>query len=77
MTTAELQIDLINRITGITDSNKLEEILQLVKFQSDKTVYITDEEEKRIVAEAREEIASGKTISNEDLQSEITAWLKK
>ncbi len=77
MTTAELQIDLINRITGITDSSKLEELLQLIKFQSDKTVYVTDEEEKRIVAEAREEIASGKTISNEDLQSEITAWLKK
>lgn len=76
MTTAELQIDLINRITGITDASKLEELLQLVKFQSDKTVYITNDEDKKIVAEARAEIASGKTISNEDLQSEINILLK-
>lgn len=77
MTTAELQIDLINHITGITDAVKLKELLQFVKFQSDKTVYITDDEEKKMVAEAREEIKNGQVVSHNDVQAEITAWLKK
>ena len=75
MSTAELQTDLINQIKGITDTVKLEELLQLVKFNTDKTVYVTNDEEKRAVAEAREQIARGEVISNEDFQAEIKKWL--
>jgi hypothetical protein len=77
MTTAELQNDLINQITGITDAVKLEELLQIVKFNTDKAVYILDDEEKRAVAEARAQIEVREVISNEDFQAEITKWLKQ
>jgi len=77
MSTAELQTDLINQIKGITDAVKLEELLQFVRFNTDKTVYVTNDEEKRAVAEAREQIARGEVISNEDVQTRIKKWLEE
>jgi hypothetical protein len=47
MSTAELQIDLINQITGITNKARLKELLQLLQFQNDEEIYATNEEEKK------------------------------
>lgn len=64
MSTAELKIDLINRITGITDKARLKELLQLLHFQSDASVYITSQEDKEAIAAARRQIENGAIISN-------------
>lgn len=77
MSTAELQIDLINQITGITNKARLKELLQLLQFQNDEEIYITNEEEKKAVSEARIEIKEGSILSDEDFQKEINAWLNK
>jgi hypothetical protein len=77
MSTAELKIDLINQITGITDQVKLKELLQLLKFQNDETVYVTDEDEKKVILEARNEIKNGKVSSDAEVQKEISEWLNK
>ncbi|MCF2219941.1 MULTISPECIES: hypothetical protein [Chryseobacterium] len=77
MSTAELQIDLINQITGITNKARLKELLQLLQFQNDEEIYITNEEEKKAVSEARIEIKEGSVLSDEDFQKEINAWLNK
>lgn len=77
MSTAELKIDLIAQITGITDKVKLEEIMQLIKFQSDETIFVTTKDEKLAIQDARKQIAHGNSITNEDLQNEIQEWLKK
>ncbi|WBV52374.1 hypothetical protein [Chryseobacterium gambrini] len=77
MSTAELQIDLINQITGITNKARLKELLQLLQFQNDEEIYITNEEEKKAVSEARTEIKEGSILSDEDFQKEINAWLNK
>lgn len=77
MSTAELQIDLINQITGITNKARLKELLQLLQFQNDEEIYITNEEEKKTVSEARIEIKEGSVLSDEDFQKEINAWLNK
>lgn len=77
MSTAELQIDLINQITGITNKAKLKELLQLLQFQNDEEIYITNEEEKKAVSEARIEIKEGSILSDEDFQKKINAWLNK
>ncbi|MDO3426758.1 hypothetical protein [Chryseobacterium urinae] len=77
MSTAELQIDLINQITGITNKARLKELLQLLEFQNDEEIYITNEEEKKAVSEARTEIKEGSILSDEDFQKEINAWLNK
>ncbi|WP_394665966.1 hypothetical protein [uncultured Chryseobacterium sp.] len=77
MSTAELQIDLINQITGITNKARLKELLQLLQFQNDEEIYLTNEEEKKAVSEARIEIKEGSVLSDEDFQKEINAWLNK
>lgn len=77
MSTAELQIDLINQITGITNKARLKELLQLLQFQNNEEIYVTNEEEKKAVSEARIEIKEGSVLSDEDFQKEINAWLNK
>lgn len=77
MSTAELKIDFISQIAGITDEVRLKEILHLLAFQSDKSTFITTEEEKRAIMEARDQIAKGEVITNDDVQKEINEWLNK
>ena len=77
MSTAELKLNLINQIAGITDKVRLKEIMQLLKFQADESLYITNKEEKEAVKEAQNQIKNGDGISNVDVQKEITSWLEK
>jgi hypothetical protein len=77
MSTAELKIDLINQITNLTDSVKIKDLLQLIKFQSDDSIYTTSESEKKEIFVARKQIENGETIPNESLQKEINEWLTK
>ena len=77
MNTAELKIDFINQITNLTDNVKLKDLLQFIKFQSEESIYVTTEEEKKAILEARTQIADGKTIPNEVVQKEIKEWLEK
>lgn len=77
MSTAELKIDLISQITSITDPVKLKELMHLLQFQNEESIYITSEEEKNAVSEAREEIADGKILTNEEVKEEINRWLRK
>ena len=77
MSTAELKIEVINRIVNISDQIKLKDLLQLLKFQSEESIFITNDEEKSAIFEARKEIVNGNTFSNEDVQKEINEWLRK
>ena len=77
MSTAELKIDLIHQITGINEKVKLEELLELIKFQNNESIYITNDDEKQAILEAQQQISNGETYSNEDVQAEIKEWLSK
>jgi hypothetical protein len=71
MSTAELKIDLIHQITGINEKVKLEELLELIKFQNIESIYITNDKEKQAILEAQKQISNGEIFSNEDVQAEI------
>ena len=77
MSTAEIKLDLISQIAGITDKVKLKELLQLLEFQNDETIYVTNEEEKKAIIEAQNQIAEGKILSDTEVQREIDEWLNK
>lgn len=77
MNSAELKLNLINKITQITDVVKLKELLQLLNFQSDDTVYYTSEEEKKAILEVRNQVKKGEILSNEDVENEIDKWLNE
>lgn len=71
MSTAELKLDLISEIASITEKVKLKELLQLVKFQSEEQLFITNDDEKKTITEARNQIFEKKVSSNEEFQREI------
>lgn len=77
MDTAELKIDLIKKITSITDEIKLREILQLLEFQADKSMFETSKEDKKAIMEVRRQIAEGEILTNEEVQKEIKKCLNK
>ena len=77
MSTAELKLDLISQIAGLTDKVKLRELMELLKFQTEESLYITSKEEKTVIAEARQEVAEGKFFTNEEVQKEIKEWLEQ
>lgn len=77
MNTSELKLDLINRISGLTDQGKLKELLMLLRFQSNDAVFHTTDEEKEAILESRKQISDGDVISNDDFQKEIREWLEK
>lgn len=73
MSTAELKLDLINKITKLTEVHIIEEIQKLLDFESDKGIFqLNDVQRKRIVEAKDDEI-----LSEDDANLEIEAWLKE
>jgi vacuolar-type H+-ATPase subunit H len=75
MSTAELKLKVINRITNITDNNLIEQIHRLIDFELEKGVYELSEEQTQRIAEAKEEYQKGETFTNEEAIKEIEKWL--
>ncbi len=73
MSTAELKLDLINKITKLTEVRIIEEIQKLLDFESDKGIFqLNDAQRKRILEAKDDEI-----LSEDDANLEIEAWLKE
>jgi len=77
MSTSELKLELITQIANLTDPVKLKELLQLLRFQADERIYVTTDEEKQAVSEARAQIGAGEVKSHETVQKELQEWLEK
>ncbi|MCW4451947.1 hypothetical protein OK344_06955 [Kaistella sp. BT6-1-3] len=77
MSTADLKIDLISQITSITDKVRLKELMQILKFESESAIYVTNNDEKEAVSVARNQIKNGESITHKDFQKDIQEWLKK
>ncbi len=77
MKTSELQVDLINKITSITDEVKLRKILQLLEYKYNESVFVTSDEDKKAITEAINQVEKGETFSNKEVQKEIQECLKK
>lgn len=68
---------LIDKIRNIEDQNVIDEIYRLLGIDFDDAVYSTNEAQRNAVAEAREQIKTGQTLSNREANEEIDKWLKK
>ena len=53
MSTAELKLDLISQIAQISDKVKRNELMPLLKFQTEESMYNTSHEDKNEISEAR------------------------
>lgn len=77
MTTANLKIDLINKITLLHDSNVIKEIKRVLDFELDEGIFqLTLPQKKRILA-AKLEVRQKKVLSEATANKEISEWLGK
>lgn len=73
MSTAELKLDLINKITKLTEVRIIEEMQKLLDFESEKGVFrLSDAQRKRILDAKDDDL-----LSEEDANLEIEEWLKE
>jgi hypothetical protein len=77
MSTAELKINLINRITKLDDIKLVEQIQRLLDFELNEDVYKLSKAQTDRIVDAKKEYAEGKIISEKHANSEIEQWLKE
>ena len=75
MSTADLKIELINRITNLKDDSIIEQIQRMLDFEVEEGIYKLSEEQTQRIMEAREEYSAGKILSEKKANSEIEKWL--
>ena len=72
-----LKEKLINKIKEIDDPAILEEVSNLFELQEPETVYITNNEQKKAIDEAQQQIKNKQTLDNEQANKESDEWLKE
>ena len=77
MSTADLKINIINRITNLEDKGIVEQIKRLLNFELGDNTYLHSEEQKTRVKEAENEYTNGQTLSEQQANDEIEKWLKE
>jgi hypothetical protein len=73
MNTAEIKIDLINRITQIKETRLIEEIQNLLDFELNKGVFELSDIQKQRLTEAKNDAV----LSEEEANNSIEEWLRK
>jgi len=77
MNTANLKIDLINKITQLKESHVITEINRLLDFESEKGLFKLTPKQKARIFEGKEEYKSGKVLSESEANKQIQEWLTK
>ena len=77
MTTANLKIDLINKITQIKESNIIKEIQRVLDFELEEGIFQLNNAQKKRISEAKQEIKQKKFITETSANKEIKEWLDK
>lgn len=77
MSTAELKIDLINKIASTEEPSIIEELSRLLDFELSEEPYELTSLQSQRVNEAKVEYASGKVLSEQKADSEIDQWLEE
>ena len=73
MNTAELKIDLINKITKLKEVRIIEEIQKFIDFDLDEGEYKLSDAQKNRILEAE----SDKVLTEEEANREIEEWLNE
>ncbi|MEO6670220.1 MAG: hypothetical protein ABIN36_12135 [Ferruginibacter sp.] len=77
MNTANLKIDLINKITLIKEAKVIQEIKRVLDFELGEGIFeLTNAQKKRII-EAKQEVKQKKYVTEFSANKEISEWLDK
>jgi predicted transcriptional regulator len=78
MSSTELKLQIISKITSITDELILEEIYKLVSLESEMdSLYRLTDAERSAIAEGLEDVKEGRVYSSEAAENMIKEWLGK
>ena len=78
MSSTELKLQIISKITTITDELILEEIYRLVNRESGMdSLYRLTDAERNAIAEGLEDVKEGRVYSSEAAENMIKEWLEK
>ena len=76
--TIELRKKLIDKIQETKDDRILEEAYRLLKLETDDIeVYKLNDDQKKAISEARQQIKNGQFLTEDKANNEIDEWLKK
>ena len=77
MSEETLKDKLINKLKEIDDPAILEEVSNLFELQEPETVYQTNDQQKKAIEEAKEQIKNKQTLTDEQAGKDIDEWLSK
>jgi len=77
MSTAELKLDLINRIANTDERCIIEELSRLLNFELNKEPYKLNPEQYQRVREAKSEYLAGNVLSEQQADKSIDQWLNE
>lgn len=77
MSTAELKIDLITKITNTDDDALLEEIQRMLNFELSEAIFKLNESQKAQISAARTAYRNGEFLTDNQANDEIQQWLEK
>lgn len=78
MSSTELKLQIISKITSITDELILEEIYKLVNLESEMdSVYRLTDAERSAIAQGLKDVKEGRVYSSEAAENMIKGWLEK
>jgi len=77
MNTADLQAQIVHRITGIYDNSILEEINSILDFKTTEQIFRCSEEQRLAIAKAQKAVANGEFISNEEMIKAVELCLNE
>ncbi len=78
MSTVELRKRLIDKIQKTDNENLLEEAYRLLELETeDIEIYKLSDEQRKAVNEAKQQIKSGKYLTDDQANKEIDEWLNK
>ena len=72
-----LKEKLINKIKEIDDPAILEEVSNLFELQEPETIYTTNNEQRKAIDEAQQQIKNDQTLDNDQANKESDEWLKE
>ena len=78
MSTIELRKRLIEKVQKTQDERVLEEAYRLLEIETeDIEIYKLNDDQKKAISQARQQIKDGQFLTNEQANTEIDEWLNK
>ena len=77
MSSSDIKEKLINKIKETNDPHLLEEVFALFELQEPENMYEVNEGQKKKIEEAKQQVQSKQTLTDEQADKDTDEWLNK